>query len=254
MVYEKKLLGGKLEITPSECPHGAGIRFGVVKRFLAEKAMLEENYLDKHGGTLFDGSPQLFVSTNKGQRFVEKIDSSTKTMRECIKRIKKNRLQKEIELVLSFGHKKLNSDAPDFVYKSDYSKRIRLSDLFERPPKKFDDRTPATKRREGKIASNLQEIVAEKFTKSLHENIYSPVYQGFTFEHSVAFRKAFSVLKVDGKYLWEAYLCEDKRPDMWPSLKFLTIDLFHNLPLTHSDKVLKKMGSCKEMEPGLTNR
>jgi len=42
--------------------------------------------------------------------------------------------------------------------------------------------------------------------------------------------------------LWEIYPCEDKNPDTWPSLKFLTIDSFHNLLLTHSDKVLKKDG------------
>jgi len=236
----QKILGGKLEIPPSECPHGDGIRFNVVQRFLAEKAMLEEGYLDEHGGTLFNGSSQLFVSTNKGQCFVEKIGSSTRTMWECINQIKKNRLQKEIELVLSFGHKKLNSDAQDFVYESDYSKRIRSSDLFKRSPKKFDDRMPAIKRCEGKIASNSKETVAEKFTKKLYENINSPVYQEFPYEHLVAFRKAFPVLKVSGKYLWEVYLCEDKKPDTWPSFKFLTIDSFHNLPFTHSDKVLKK--------------
>jgi len=191
MVYDKKFLGGKIEIPPSENPNDDGTRFGIVKKVLAEKAMLEDDYLDEHGGTLFDGSLQLFISTNKGQRIIEKIGSSTKTMWECMKRVKKNRLQKEIELVLSFGHKKLNSNTPDFNYRSDYSEHIRSSEIFERSPEKFDDRTTATKRREGKIASNSQETVAEKFTKKLYESVNSHVYQGFTYEHLVAFRKAF---------------------------------------------------------------
>merc|ERR1740139_436103 len=89
MVYDKKLLGGKLEIPPSECPDGDGVRVGVVKRLLAEKAMLEKDYLDEYGDTVIDGCSQFFVSTNKGQRFVEKIGSSTKSMWECIKRLKK---------------------------------------------------------------------------------------------------------------------------------------------------------------------
>ena len=121
-----------------------------------------------------------------------------------------------------------------------YSEKISSKVLCERSPEKFDDRTKATKRREGKLAANSHETVAEKFILRLYTNEKSPAYHGFSYEQSVALRKAFSVLKVNGKYSWEVYICSDKYPDTWPSVKFLTLPSFSALPIPDCDKQIAR--------------
>jgi len=235
MVYDKTIIRGKLEIPPTDSPSGMGVQLGVVKRMLAKKAMLEKEYLDDYRDTVFDGYSEWFVSSNKSARYVEKIGSSRKALWECIKRLKteRNRLDTEVELVLSFGRKKANSDEQTgFDYSSDYSEKILSKEQCERSPEKFDDRLSATKQREGKIA--------EKFILWLYTSEKSPAFRGFTFKHSVALQKAFSVLKVNRKYTWDVYICNDKYLDTWPSVKFLTIPAFNALPIPEYDKAITR--------------
>ena len=124
MVYDKTIIGGRLEIPPTDCPNGTGARLGVVKRMVAEKAMLEKEYTDGYGGIVFDGHSELYVSSNKSARYVEKIGSSTKALWECIKRqrTKRGRLDTDVDLVLSFGRKKesMEDESVEFDYSSDY--------------------------------------------------------------------------------------------------------------------------------------
>ena len=158
MVYNKTFIGEKLEISAAEFPNGTGVRLGMVKRMVAEKAMMEKEYSDGCGGMVFDAHSEMFVSSNKSARYVEKIGSSTKALWETIKRMKtkRTRLETKVELVLSFGRKKDDlDDSQEFDYSSDYSEKLRSKAMTERSPEKSDDRTKAAKRREGKIATKF---------------------------------------------------------------------------------------------------
>ena len=148
----------------------------------------------------------------------------------------------EVDLVLSFGHKKIDVDTPeeDFDYSSDHSTMIFRNEITEVSPEKYDDRSTAEIRRENKVTSSSYEGRADKFILELYENPKSPVHYGFSYEHSVAMKKTFSVLKINSKYMWDVYLCEDNVCLSWPTKKNLTLDSFKVLPLYHKDKELSK--------------
>ena len=144
MCYDKAILGSTISIPPSESPSGEGARYGFVKQMVTEKALLEKEYYDDLGGIIFTGSSQLYLSTNKAHRAVEKIGPSTKAMWESIRRVKANKGD-EVDLVMSFGHKKMDVDAPeeDFDYSSDHSTMIFRKEIVELSPEKFDGRNSA---------------------------------------------------------------------------------------------------------------
>jgi len=79
-MLRQAILGSTITIPSSETATGVGCRYGLVKQMLAEQAILEIEYQDDLGGTLFTGSSQLFLSTNKAHRVLEKIRPSSKAM------------------------------------------------------------------------------------------------------------------------------------------------------------------------------
>ena len=241
MCCNKSHLGAPIHVPATGSPSGEGARTGVVRRILAERAMLESAYQDEGGEPAFDGSSQLFFSINRGARAMELIRPTTTDMWSQIAKQREKKSHTHINLVMSFGRKKIDSDHQQgFEYESDYSDKVSNKEIIERSPEKQDDRTEAVKRRDQKIAANSKERPAEAFITKLYESTDSPVHRGFSFEHATAMRKAFSVLKIRDKYVWEVFTCTAGVLDTWPTLTFLTLESFKNLPLAPADKAIKR--------------
>jgi len=216
LCFNKTHLGMEINIPPTGTTSGEGVWIGVVKRMLAEKAMLEKDYLGCYGDLAFDCSSQLFYSKNRGAQAIERFNPSTRDMWEKIKKQRNKQTHTHIDLVMSFRRKKLDSDLPQvFEYDSDYSEKLSWKELCERSPEKYDNRSEAVKRRDKKIAANSKDRPAESFITNSYENKDSPVYHGFSFEHATAMRKYLSVLKLKTKYIWEVYPCTPGNVDSW---------------------------------------
>lgn len=119
---------------------------------------------------------------------------------EKLRKQRNKRTNTHIDLVMSFGHKKHDSNLPQvFEYESDYREKVLAKEVCERSPEKQDDRTEAIKRRDQKIAANSKERPSRCFITNLYKNKKIPVYHGFSFEHTTAMRKCFCILKLKGK-------------------------------------------------------
>lgn len=162
---------------------------------LAKKAVLENDYLDCRSDLAFDGSSQLYYSTNRGARAMELINPLSRDMWDKIKKQREKRTHTHIDLFVSFGRKKLDSELPQvFEYESNYSEKVTNKDICERSPEKQDDRSEAVKRQDQKIAANSKERPSEALITNFSENRDSPVFHGFSYEHATTMRKCFSVL------------------------------------------------------------
>ena len=91
MCFNKSHLGSEIHIPSTGSSSGKGVRISVVKRMSVERAMLESDYQDSHGDLVFDGSSQLFYSTNKRAGAMELIHTlSTDVWDNIKKNSKKN--------------------------------------------------------------------------------------------------------------------------------------------------------------------
>ena len=184
---------------------------------------------------------RFFLSRNKSHRAIERIGPTSKSMWETIKRQKRTKGSTSVDLVMSFGHRKLNVDVTsDFDYDSDHSQKLVQKKLLRDHPKNTMKGRIQKKRRDVKIMKKSYEGNAEKILKKLYNNEKSTVYHVISEGHACAMRKALSVLKDQGRYVWEAFLCDDDNILTWPTINFLAIELFKNVPLQPKDKEIER--------------
>ena len=101
---------------------------------------------------------------------------------------------------MSLGHitesEKNYDNEDDLNYSSDYSELLNDGAVSkEMSPKKISNLSDSANRRK-RTAEVSSEYPAEKFVSDLYYNKFSPIHQGFTYEHSLALAQYFTTRKI----------------------------------------------------------
>ena len=117
---------------------------------------------------------------------------------------------------MSLGHKRDEDKKydDDDSYSSDYSESYGEGKVpQESSPKKFSQLSDSARRRK-RVAEVSGDHPAKKFVEELYNNPHSPIWHGFTYEHSLALCQYFtSHTWHGGKYAWQKFADLGEAPE-----------------------------------------
>ena len=96
-------------------------------------------------------------------------------------------------------------------------------------------------RRRKRVAEVSGDHPAKKIVKELYNNPHSPIFHGFTYEHSLALCQYFTTHTWHGgKYAWQQFADLGEAPEEWPTLEEIQLVSFQSLHLSEDNKKIGK--------------
>ena len=241
-IYEttnRAVIGREVVIKPSGRLDGVGVRFSKFKSVVMGAALKNKAYLSDNSLPLFGPDSKIYVNNRKSTKQVEHIYPDTTTFWNRIKKLRGNKSDKHIDLVVSVGHRvksdvEENYEDTDFDYNSDFSEKVRSGNISEQSPEKMSRViTPGERRK--RVAEKSYEQPSGKFVNRLYTDTNSPLYHGFCYEQGLAIQKHFCCKMWGNKPAWDYFTCGED-PGGWPTIAELELESFAKLPLSAEDK------------------